>query len=103
MSATGGGWVINLDRSEETRQEVRAQPPVFFLDDGEPVYEVWFWHPLLKRWFVMSLAPVLALEAQGVVYFHPNEVPEALRERVEALERVAGFDPEKIRGADQPR
>ena len=84
-SALSLGWVINLERAEETRQERRAQPPVFFFDDGEAVFEVWFWHKHLCCWFVMSTVSNPQLAAQGVVYFHPNEVPAALRERVRAL------------------
>jgi len=70
------GWIINLARDGETREEWRDQPPVFFLSDGEPVYEVWHWHPLLKRWFVMSRRADLRMIRQGVVYFRPDDVPD---------------------------
>lgn len=48
--------------------EVRRQPPLFYVDD-EPVYEVWFWHGELSRWFVMSTTYDAGLFRQGVVYF----------------------------------
>lgn len=50
-----------------TREEARLQIPVFWLDDGHPVYEVWFWHATVRRWFCMSHAgPAIH---QGVGYF----------------------------------
>jgi hypothetical protein len=85
------GWIINLCSTADTREEIRQQPPVFYTEQGEPVYEVWFWHSLLRRWFVMSTVRNEEMEAQGVVYFHPREVPDKLRERMRAMERAAGL------------
>jgi len=67
------GWIIGLwDEylpASLTRQVERKQPPLFFLRGTEPVFEVWFWHIELGRWFVMSKTFDIALKAQGVVYF----------------------------------
>lgn len=57
------------DSPWRTRYESRRQPPVFELDDGFPVYEVWFWHDELRRWFVMSRVYDAQLAAAGVVIF----------------------------------
>lgn len=75
------GWIINLWRTEDCRTEVRNQEPVFFFSDGQPCFEVWFWHVDLYRWFVMSYRRDPRLEAQNVVYFHPDETPDQLRAR----------------------
>lgn len=76
------GWIVNVSRDDDsTRLEARDQREVFDLD-GEPVFEVWFWHALTRRWWVMSYARDPRLEAQGVVFFSPEDVPERLRERV---------------------
>ena len=89
------GWIINLWRSDYCQAVVRQQPPLFYLADGDAVFEVWFWHALLQRWFVMSLGP--AMDQSGVVHFRPDDVPLALRDRVFGLERQAGFDPSRIK------
>jgi hypothetical protein len=58
------------DSPWRTRHEVRHQPPVFVLeDDGYPVYEVWYWHDELSRWFVMSRVYNARLAAMGVIFF----------------------------------
>lgn len=74
------GLVLNVhdDRLPDgspwrTRFEVRHQPPAFVLDDGFPVYEVWFWHEELRRWFVMSRVYDARLAAAGVVFFYGIE------------------------------
>lgn len=79
------GWIINLWDAQYCRQEVRQQTPVFYFDDGDPCFEIWFWHSELHRWFVMSYHRDPAFEAQGVVYFHPDETAEHLRARFQAL------------------
>ena len=79
------GWIVNVSRADETRLVSREQREVFDLD-GEPVFEVWFWHHLTRRWWVMSHAPDPRLAAQGVVYFAPEDVPARLRERLAAYE-----------------
>jgi hypothetical protein len=89
------GWVINLWRTEYCQLVVRNQTPLFHFTDGEAVFEVWFWHALLHQWFVMSAG--LETDQPGVVYFRPNDVPKALRERVATLERQAGYDPSRVR------
>lgn len=51
--------------------EVRHQTPVFVLEpEGCPVYEVWYWHDELRRWFVMSRVYNAQLAATGVVFFY---------------------------------
>lgn len=75
------GWIINLCDAKQCRQEVRQQPPVFFFEDGDPCFEVWFWDGELHRYFVMSYMRDPAMEAQGVVYFHPDENPAEFRAR----------------------
>jgi hypothetical protein len=66
------GWIVNLWdpwlSAPQTRQEMRMQPPLFYLDE-DPVFEVWFWHSELNRWFVMSASYNATLQSQGVVYF----------------------------------
>jgi hypothetical protein len=90
------GWIINLYSLAETREVERFQAPVFFTAQGEAVFEVWFWHALLERWFVMSTESDAELEQQGAVFFHPREVPERLAERVHEMERSLGIDPKQV-------
>lgn len=87
------GLVINPHCPDWPMDVERNQLPIFYLSTGEPVFEVWFWHATLKRWFVMSTTRDLNMESQGVVYFHPRESPDGLRERVHALEEQAGLRP----------
>lgn len=60
--------------------------------DGYPVFEVWFWHHLLGRWFCMTNEPNPQLIAQGVVCFRPADVPDRLREQMQYLEQQAGIE-----------
>ena len=86
------GWIINLSRPDENKEVERDQPPAITLDDGDVVFEVWFWHSLLRRWFVMSYSPIPALVAQGVVFFAPDEVPERLKARMQLIELQHGIN-----------
>jgi hypothetical protein len=79
------GLIVNMNDPTWDRWEFRDQEPCFEID-GEPVFEVWYWHEGLKRWFVMSHASDPVMMAQGVVYFRPSEVPEQLRERIAYME-----------------
>jgi hypothetical protein len=79
------GWVINISSPRETCEVDRAQLPIWFDSDGDPVFEVWFWHRPLQLWFVMAALPGTV---QGVVYFSPSELPDQLRERVRVLEEA---------------
>jgi hypothetical protein len=79
------GWIIDAFGGS-TREEERTQPPLFFLDGGVPVFEVWFWHTAQLRWYVLTCAPNPVLAAQGVSFFSLGEVPEALRLRVHAAD-----------------
>lgn len=79
------GWIINLWSAADTRTEERHQPPIFLYDDGQPCFEIWCWHAELARWFCMSLVADPRLEAQGVIYIHPDETPDQLRARFERL------------------
>lgn len=84
------GLICNVADSTQDRWEERDQEPCFEVN-GHPVWEVWFWHPLLRRWFCMSHEHDPRMIFQGVVYFRPGEVPDQLRERLEYLERKAGI------------
>lgn len=88
---------MNISRPEETREVVRDQRAVFDLD-GEPVFEAWFWYARAHRWFVMSYAPDLRMQVQGVVYFTPDDMPRALRAKVAAVEHAEEVQ-EEIRAA----
>ena len=86
------GWIINLHSTDpaQTREEERDQEPAIYLPgSGEPVFEVWFWHAQLARWFVMSKRADPLMQAKGVVYFDPDEVADSLRERIRSLGGVA--------------
>ena len=63
------GLILNASDPERTKDDLRYQNPVFVLDDGYPVFEVWFYHWELQRWFVMSHVTDPALAAAGVVFF----------------------------------
>jgi hypothetical protein len=83
------GWIVNVSRDDATHEVERAHEPTIVLDTGEPVFEVWFWHHVTQRWFVMTKGPHdPRAVAQGVVYFHPNDVPHALRARVDLLRKL---------------
>lgn len=85
------GWIINVSRADADHEVERNHEPAIVLDDGTLVFEVWFWHQDLRRYFCMTKGPADArMIAQGVVYFHPDEVPDALRTRIEAMSRLAG-------------
>jgi len=79
-----------MSRPDFFRIEERAQLPVFYLDTGEAVFEVWFWHYPLRKWFCMSAWADPQMVAHGVIYFHPSEVPDVFRQRLEEIERAAG-------------
>lgn len=85
------GWIVNLSRSDATQEVEREQAPVFTFVDGEPCFEVWFWHRDLKRWFVMSRYHDPMLMSHGVVFFTPEEAPDRLRARVKLMEKQAGI------------
>lgn len=74
------------------RRDSRAYPPAFRLDDGTAVYEVWFWHSILRRWFVMSHYSDAAMIKQGVVYFRPDNGLVGLKSIMRALEKSAGVE-----------
>ena len=82
------GWIINLHSEDPsaTREEDHDQEPVIYLPEtGEPVFEVWFWHSTIERWFVMSMNVDAEMMRQGVVYFHPDEIPDSLRAKMAGL------------------
>jgi hypothetical protein len=81
------GWILNLSRDDQTREEERYQRALFDLD-GEPVFEVWLWYSDLERWFVLSWERDPKLEAQGVIYYNPNEIPDGLRSRVRGMRKM---------------
>jgi hypothetical protein len=57
--------------------------------DGTPVFEAWFWHRLLRRWFCMSTVHHPALIQQGVVFFQPGDL-DGLKRSMHGLEQAAG-------------
>jgi hypothetical protein len=82
------GLIVNVhddllpaDSPWRTREESRFQPPLFHVDDL-PVYEVWFWHSELRRWFCMSKSYNVYLARSGVVYF---DTKAQLIERIRQL------------------
>ena len=78
------GWILHVGQPQYDRLEERSQMPCF-IDQCGPVYEVWIWHRLLKRWFCMTYGSV----ANDVVPFEPGNIP-ALRQTMQQLERAAG-------------
>lgn len=82
------GWIVNLSRDDCTREVERDHEPVCVTDDGEPVFEVWYWHAASRRYFVLSRGPHDArMIARGVIYFQPDDVPASLRTRFALMQR----------------
>lgn len=74
------GLIVNLS-TQKVEAVDRDGPAAVTLDGGVPVFEVWNWHQELRRWFVMAATPDPNLQAQGVVYYRPDQVhnlPRAL-------------------------
>lgn len=70
------GWIFNTSNDAHDRlvaRDVTRYPPAFRLDDGTPVFEVWFWHARVGRWFVMSNYSEPQMIEQGVIYFKPGD------------------------------
>ena len=78
------GLIINVSDSTYDQWVERDQPPAFTLEDGTPIFEVWFYHWKLKRWFVMAYIFDQRLIDQGVVYFRPGDI-EYLKRRMYEL------------------
>lgn len=74
--------ILNVSDPAQTREEVRHHEPAFTLADGFPVFEAWFWHSDLNRWFVMSKAFDPRMAGAGVVYF---ATLEELRQKIRML------------------
>ena len=76
-----------------TEPTIPAQYPALILEDGTLIYDVWYWHTLLRRWFCMSCYHNPQMIAQGVVYFWPYDEPgfPALRKKMKKLEEAAGI------------
>ena len=73
--ATEQGWIFNTSDEAHDRlveRDTSRYPPAFRLDDGTPIFEVWFWHGRIGRWFVMSNYSDPQLVNQGVIYFQPG-------------------------------
>lgn len=79
------GWVINVSEDRfpqvQTRQEEREQPAVFWID-GVPVWEVWYYSHLVRKWFVMSELTDSAFYPKNEVVFYSDM--DALRAEVAA-------------------
>lgn len=79
------GLIVNTANDDYTRFEDRMQQPCFYAGPDEtPVFEVWFWHRGINRWFVMSAQSDPAMVRHGVVYFHPNDI-DGLKRTVKAM------------------
>ena len=76
------GMILNVSDPDQTRDEVRHQEPIFTLEDGYPVFEAWYWHPELGRWFVMAKAYDPRMASAGVVYF---STVEELKQQIRML------------------
>jgi hypothetical protein len=85
------GWIVNAADSRYDQEVDREQEPCFYLEDGTPIFEVWFWHAQLGIWFCMAAIEDPAAVAQGVVYFRPGDV-DGLRGRMLSLESQAGIE-----------
>ncbi len=72
------GWVINTEDREQNALVNREQQPCFYITNEhgneEPIFEVWFWHRLMRRWFCMSTAQDPVMIKHGVVYFWPGDI-----------------------------
>lgn len=68
------GLIINVSNSAYDQWVERDQPPAFLLEDGTPIFEVWFYLNTLQRWFVMSYIYDQRMIDQGVVYFRPGDI-----------------------------
>lgn len=69
------GLIINVSKPNHDTWVERNQPPALVLEDGTPIFEVWFYHWTLHRWFVMSYIFDQSMIDQGVVYFRPGNIP----------------------------
>lgn len=83
------GLILNVSDAElppgsewRTRRAVRDQRPLYLLDDGTPVWEVWFC--ALGRWWCYSHGYDQALARGGVIYF---DSLEQLRAQLMVLRR----------------
>ncbi len=80
---TTRGLVINLHDANEMREEDRIQEPVLHLPDGSPVFEVWYWHEPMHRWFVLTKNHEDARWAQANCVAYSS--PEMLRSKLATL------------------
>lgn len=78
------GWVINVADQRRSVLVERQQTPCFYVQDGAeevPVWEVWFWHRGISKWFVMSTVVDFNMVKAGVSYFWPGDIA-ALRSTI---------------------
>ena len=66
--------IVNVADASQDRWVDSTQTPCFYLGDGTAVFEVWFWHRKISRWFVMTTADAQAFVKQGVVAFWPGDI-----------------------------
>ena len=74
--STMRGLIVNVADEKHDKWVDSPLQPCFYLPDGTPVFEVWFWHRTQGRWFVMTTADPAGWAAQGVVAFLPGTKPE---------------------------
>jgi hypothetical protein len=67
------GWSINFSDEKRADCEVdRGQPPLFYTEMGEPIFEVFFYDDETSRWFCMARSPDAHHREPGVIYFDPS-------------------------------
>jgi hypothetical protein len=64
------GWILNATTPEESLLLDRVDQQPLYYSEGVPVFEVWFWHRELRKWFVMIADPI-RLAKQDAIGFHP--------------------------------
>lgn len=82
------GLICNAADARWDRWEDRSHDPCFTLKDGTPVFEVWFWHTQLLRWFCMTHNPDPCPD--NAIRFKPGD-PTRLRVQMITLERQHGI------------
>ena len=85
------GLILNATDPQYNRWVDRQQTPCFYAPDNTgaewPVFEVWFWHSKVKRWFCMATVQDQDQIRHGVVYFWPGDV-DGLRRSIQMIGSV---------------
>ena len=83
------GWILNVQDPSHDQLVERDQLPCFYVKEPRhgtdiPVFEVWFWHREVKRWFCMATKQDPLMVQHGVVYFWPGDI-EGLKRRIKLI------------------